>query len=62
MRVSQQLTDVILDIMRVFATQYIVVSMTPQTTQVIVENAPHADEVTIPFFSKPPRDYVKRGQ
>ena len=60
MRVSQQLTDVVLDLMKVFTARYIGASLTPtdlERNKVVIENAPFADEVNIPFFSKPPRNY-----
>src|SRR5262249_2066454 len=44
---------------------YIGASLTPhdlEATKVVVENARNADEVIIPFFSKPPRTYAKRCQ
>jgi hypothetical protein len=58
MRVSSQLTEVILDIMKVFAARYIEPSLRDlEKGKVVIADAPNADEVVIPFFSNPPRNY-----
>ena len=54
MSVSRQLTDVIVDLMKVFTARYIGASLTPtdlERNKVVIENAPFADEINIPFFS-----------
>jgi hypothetical protein len=54
--VSKQLTDVILEIMNVFIARYIRATLSNlEKDKVVIENAPNADEVIIPFFSHPPR-------
>ena len=58
MSVSKQLTDVILDIMKVFMARYIELTLGDlKKSKVIIENAPNADEVNIPYFSNRPRKY-----
>jgi hypothetical protein len=56
MSVSKQLTDVILCIMKVFMARYIEPTLGDlEKSKVIIENAPNADEVNIPYFSNRPR-------
>jgi hypothetical protein len=56
--VCKQLTDVIRDMMDVFRARYIGATLgNLEKDKVVIENAPNADEVTIPFFSNPPHNY-----
>jgi hypothetical protein len=56
--IAYQVTDVILDFMKIFMTRYIERALGDlEEGKVVVENAPYADEVIIPFFCNPPRNY-----
>jgi hypothetical protein len=58
MRVSAQLTEVVLDIMKVFAARYIEPALSDlEKGKVVIKDAPDADKVVIPFFSNPPSNY-----
>jgi hypothetical protein len=56
--IAFKITDVILDFMKVFMVHHIAETLGDlEKSKVVVENPLNADEVSIPFFCNPPRNY-----